>query len=1134
MLLLSSGYRDGKVRLKWYDEETKKIVITGGRYKTFCYTKEKPDIPGVSSEQVERFDLLMDEKTQMWKNTAEKHDAFGFDGNKLNMNAWEVEYRGDELYLRDNHLICGLEDGGRNNEAVVNSLSLEKPTKESYVREWKNTLSERIPDIPRIAVDIETENSGVVPDTTIVREKVTCIGIAGDVNAVLILDEKGLLRRQVLQDYALIPFKSEAKMIAAAFNYMENRMVITFNGDQFDMPYLRHRLERLTDKKVDPMMVHIDLYMIYSTPAFKIYVYPRKYIKDSLNAVSEGILGKKKIEYDVLKKVETEQDLMDVAKYCYHDSALTYELTTTDDNLLIKILIIFSRMCRIPMERIGRSAVGNWTKSMLYHEHARYNYIIPSRKELNIRSKGVINESIGKKYKGAMVFKPKPGVHFDVTVLDFASLYPSIVKTNNISYETVRCVHEECKSNKIPMTNHWACTINDGLEKLLVGTLRDMRVDHFKKMKDHTNQIITGALKVFLNASYGVMGADTFSLYFLPAAESTTALGRHIILGSIEKAESLGVEVLYGDSVLGTTPIICEYDGEIFIMPISLLFKEEPEIFKNTFAQTCKDKELTVSQVIGLMKYSALQNESLPENVREAVSKEMDKRMNGERKSHEDLKILSDDGLVNVNYSYKHYVKKTGYHVGTCTGYVQVTDDHSFVINGKEIKPSELNMGDKLDLMPVTKIFKNNNGSFLDRAWLCGFLLNLDNDLQDDEKIEEKLKREMELISGKNMDELSDEEQDDVMMKLSDEMNAICGDMDSRIIPACILNGTIQVKEAFINGIIDAGMYEKDGIKIMLNSNQTVIAGITSILGELNRTYSLMFEGKEPHIYLCFDKQSDDGIIYLEKFEINEPVYDISTSNEHFRGGIGNVLLHNTDSVFIWKITDDQIQEMINSAKERDGVDLEVDKKYRYVALSDRKKNYFGVFDDGSLDVKGLSGKKSNTPQFVKNLSSDILEILKMVENEEEFVEAKKKVYGKIERCFEYLNKKEIPIEELAVMVKITKPIENYGKESKEKPLKTETLPGMAKSASRVMQKRGLPQHVKAANLMKEPPQVGEFVKFVKTSNNLGVMMVEDAKADDIDIKKYIEIAKNTLEQIIDPLEIKMPISRPAGQTTLF
>jgi len=181
------------------------------------------------------------------------------------------------------------------------------------------------------------------------------------------------------------------------------------------------------------------------------------------------------------------------------------------------------------------------------------------RDELEKRSSKVANESIikDKKFRGGLVVEPKEGVHFDVTVMDFASLYPSIIKVKNLSYETVRCTHDECEKNTVPQTNHWVCTKKNGLTSVIIGSLRDLRVNYYKTMgkksslTDEERQLFTvvsQALKVILNASYGVMGAEIFPLYFLPAAEATTAVGRHIILDTIDMCEKVGINVLYGDT----------------------------------------------------------------------------------------------------------------------------------------------------------------------------------------------------------------------------------------------------------------------------------------------------------------------------------------------------------------------------------------------------------------------------------------------------------------------------------------------------------------------------------------------------------------------------------------------------------
>jgi len=141
--------------------------------------------------------------------------------------------------------------------------------------------------------------------------------------------------------------------------------------------------------------------------------------------------------------------------------------------------------------------------------------------------------------------------------MDFSSLYPSIIKVQNLGYQSILCPHEECRENRVPDTTHWICKKNRALESLLIGSLRDLRVKWYKpKSKDKrlSNEtqnwynVIQNALKVILNASYGVFGSESFSLYCPPVAEATAAYGRHAITETIKKAKELGIIVLYGDT----------------------------------------------------------------------------------------------------------------------------------------------------------------------------------------------------------------------------------------------------------------------------------------------------------------------------------------------------------------------------------------------------------------------------------------------------------------------------------------------------------------------------------------------------------------------------------------------------------
>jgi DNA polymerase I len=302
--------------------------------------------------------------------------------------------------------------------------------------------------------------------------------------------------------------------------------------------------------------VHLDLYRTFSNRAFQIYAFGQKYTDFSLNSVCKGILGEEKIDHGV--EID-DMTYYQIAKYCQNDARLTYKLTSFNSDLLMNLLVVITRIARMPIDDIARMGVSQWIRSLMYYEHRKNNFLIPRRAELDNKSAGMANDAIikDKKYRGGMVVEPIEGIHFDVTVMDFASLYPSIIKVNNLSYETVRCNHEECKQNMIPQTNHWVCTKRNGLTSLIIGSLRDLRVNYYKNQSKKSNiteeerelyLVVTQALKVILNASYGVMGAEIFPLYYLPAAESTTGIGRHIILDTIEKCKKSGINVLYGDT----------------------------------------------------------------------------------------------------------------------------------------------------------------------------------------------------------------------------------------------------------------------------------------------------------------------------------------------------------------------------------------------------------------------------------------------------------------------------------------------------------------------------------------------------------------------------------------------------------
>ena len=615
LLLISAAYDNQKklAVLKFYDPVSQEILLWDDKtgHKPYCYSRLSPEeIPTTISDrddvidikETKKIDMLQDKSITVSKIIVKDPLAIGgtqTDKSIRNLiDTWESDIKYYENYLYDNLLIVGKYYKIENDKIIPQEVEISDETRlslkdmlwdklgdislpdkkqfEENVSQWANLLNQPIPKIKRISLDIEVDSDvGRIPDPKAAEKKVTAIGFESSdgLKQIFVLRQSGTDEgTNDLSPDIKITFYDEGKeknMILDAFKIVQQYpLLITYNGDGFDLPYLYNRAEKLgIGKENNPfyMMrdsatlrkgVHLDLYRTMSNRAFQIYAFGQKYNDFSLNSVSNGLLNEKKIDYGIELGDLT---LYQTAKYCQNDARLTYKLTSFDNDLLMNLLVVISRIARMPIDDISRMGVSQWIRSLLYFEHRKNGSLIPRRDELDSRSSGVSNDAVikNKKFRGGLVVEPKEGIHFDVTVMDFASLYPSIIKVKNISYETVRCPHDECKKNTIQQTNHWVCKKKNGLSSLLIGSLRDLRVNYYKTMakkntltdeERHLYTVVSQALKVILNASYGVMGAEIFPLYFLPAAEATTATGRHIILDTINKCNDAGIEVLYGDT----------------------------------------------------------------------------------------------------------------------------------------------------------------------------------------------------------------------------------------------------------------------------------------------------------------------------------------------------------------------------------------------------------------------------------------------------------------------------------------------------------------------------------------------------------------------------------------------------------
>ncbi|RLI65438.1 MAG: DNA-directed DNA polymerase I [Promethearchaeia archaeon] len=610
-LLLTVEY-DGdlnKAFAKFYDfsDNKIKIWIDTTNHHPYCFHKDQKStlemnnnlisFPGYDGmETVKKYDLLADQEISVTKIYGKTPtDIGGSQGIKALLDgAWEANIRYHHSFIYDNNLIPGMRYKIVNGNVIPLDPQLdpsldqklhqvfqnEAPEIQAMADVYHPIFSSPIPSLKRMAFDIEVEDTedGRLPDPTLSKYKVISVSFAATdgLRMVYCLDrtdlQEGTFPESFPKNVEVIFFKSEKDLIIETFRKIwEYPIVITFNGDNFDNSYLYHRARRLKiDETLNPILtsrgggmvsrntdykqsLHLDIFQFFANRSIKGYAFGGAYLKNSLEDIASSLLGEGKVKHE--GTLIGDMSLASLIHYNMMDSILTLELTTFNNNLMWNLLVVLMRVTRLPFQDLYRLQISAWIKSLLLTEHRRMNYLVPRMSELEER--GGFNRSNAEKFQGAYVIDPVPGIHFKVAVLDFSSLYPTTIKTRNLSYETINCLHPECKKNKLPEINYWVCTKRMGIFAKVVGYLRDVRVNYFKPISNDPSispkdrqaaSVMTSALKVFINGAYGVFGSPNFNLYFRPVAEATTALGRYSIHQTIKKSESMDIKVLYGDT----------------------------------------------------------------------------------------------------------------------------------------------------------------------------------------------------------------------------------------------------------------------------------------------------------------------------------------------------------------------------------------------------------------------------------------------------------------------------------------------------------------------------------------------------------------------------------------------------------
>ena len=700
-----------------------------------------------------------------------------------------------------------------------------------------------------------------------------------------------------------------------------------------------------------------------------------------------------------------------VAKYCIQDCNLVHHLMNKID--VITGYVEMSRICSVPVTYLIFRGQGIKLTSYVAKLCRDKNTLMPDLEKTDSADG----------YEGAIVLPPKCAMYMDnpVACVDYSSLYPSSMISQNLShdskvwtkeydlkgkllketgekgkngeflydnlpdyeyinleFDTFRYIRktptssaEKTKSGK--MICRWA-QFPDNKKGILPSILEEL----LKARKDTRNMIKTEkdpfmqnildkrqlAYKVTANSLYGQCGSRTSTFYDKDIAASTTATGRMMIIYArriieevygdrvykLESGDSIKTkaEYIYGDSVANYTPVYVRNNNKIDICTIESLAKT----YGNDLWVTCMEEGKQEKEFCELIN----------------------------------IETWTEKGWTRLYRVIRHKLAshKKMVRILTHTGLVDVTDDHSLLtLDGVEISPKDVTIGSELLHFTPPKP-----------------TLNCDS------------------ISEASISEASISETEAKVLGFF-----FYNDEKKELIPNEIINGNEIIRKAFWYGF-----YNANDSKDIITKNQLRASQIAWLASSLDLKPSLDIINDKHDIYRIIimhqlpfnlppsgaEMNSLEQLLYTKDLDNKNPnaikkmieipydgfVYDLTTDNHHFAAGVGNMIVHNTDSVFFTfnlenPITGEQIRgkpalemtiEIAQDAAKlctqwlKPPMELSYEKTLMpFILLS--KKRYVGTLyeenpNKGKLKYMGLSLKRRDSCDYLKDVYGGILNIL--------------------------------------------------------------------------------------------------------------------------------------------------------------
>ena len=1099
---------EDKVNLKYYcvDDKTNTIIEESSKNYVLYIKKEDFDLINIKSDSIiltnkKYFNKNNEKVVEIEFKNKEIYDYF-----KEKLRDAKIETYEEDLPYEHSELISGekdIFDGKKGEHPKLKTLSVDIET----VGDVEN---QEIVLISSHSFDSEDMNLVYISKSAMPKDKLSSIinHKYDEFKPIFVENEKELLEKfkqdvlefspQLLIGWNVIDF--DFKVIKQAMKKYDIEFKLsTFEGNT------KMRIARDFFGKSNlsfPGLLVFDIIQILKTNFITFDDY-------KLNTVAKEVLKDEKIDLEdegdadlgIKNKIHAienmlQKDPIRLIEYNYKDSLLTSKICEKLE--LIDLMIQRSITTNTPLLKV-QSPIATLDIMYLEQLHKR-GFIAPSN--FNFSEMGAI--------EGAFVKDPTPGFYNDVFVLDFKSLYPSIMVTFNIDPFSVG------KNGKIEAPNGAKFDSKDGIMASLIEMLLEQR-DLAKK---ENNQIKAHALKITMNSFYGAIASPKSRFHNRDVGEAITSFGREIMKEAVNFVEEKGHKLaVYGDSVTGDTKVWVRKKGSI-------------------------NKQIEIKDIF------KLEGEEYEE-----------KQPNGSFKIYKKLKnvetLTMDQNLKIVwkplMYAMKHRTSKKLYEISyNNSNTITVTQDHSLIDfdhkSGRlfEIEPK---IASKIIYNTGFSSKPKNSENYL--AKFLGFWIGdgyLDNKNyyigisagNDSEEFIEKILKNISYLKDRKFKPTSKGDIKFSSVDLYSVMEQLGFKKEwtskTKRIPRYIFNQSNSFKYNFIEGlfasdgtIINRG---KSSIIRFTSINEDLIKDIQELLMSVGIGSTYFKENKSNtylskinntlsrHLIICSDKMDffmkNCGLLFdrknqkyikskvtrrvntkpiKDKKEINgfdDYVYDISVKDTNMFFG-NNILLKNTDSIFVsdnkikFKDLDEKLKFGKNLEKElnkhfekwvakktkrESKLIIEFEKLFSQFFIAS-KKRYTG-FDELSskLTFTGMEAIRGDWTTLAQDFQIELVKLIFKGAKEDEI---KKFILNEVKKLEsgEYDSK-------LVYTKKITKPLVEYTKTT--------------------------PPHVKAAREVDEfSGKIVKYVMFESGPTHVSLVTKRLESGEKYDYKHYIE-----------------------------